>query len=195
MPATLAAYRLSQAFRAAMVTLRASVVRGLLAQGWSEEAIVALVATGQRQAATRADRFLADYLTIELGEGRTVVGVDPDDYTRTDKTVRAIRTAAALHTGPRLTVVRRQIVENEILWSARTAQRDAMTATPEVDGWRRLTDADPCPMCRGLADGSVLPPEVDMVAHPSCACVAVPSVSGRDDRYVPPTFTEASRDG
>lgn len=43
-----------------------------------------------------------------------------------------------------------------------------------VPGWVRETDPDPCPVCRGLADGVVRSPRVVMKRHAGCACVQRP---------------------
>jgi hypothetical protein len=43
----------------------------------------------------------------------------------------------------------------------------------EIQGvreWMRQTDADPCPLCKKLADGRPIPIGKRMASHPGCAC-------------------------
>jgi hypothetical protein len=59
--------------------------------------------------------------------------------------------------------------------AGRRAYREAMVAhRDEVVGWRRKAQPGACPLCRSLADGSVLPVEQLPADHPNCSCVAVP---------------------
>lgn len=38
-------------------------------------------------------------------------------------------------------------------------------------GWRRQTGPNPCPICQGLADGSLHPWDEAISAHPHCSCI------------------------
>jgi hypothetical protein len=44
-----------------------------------------------------------------------------------------------------------------------------------IEGWVRITDMDPCPVCSNLADGIVRPPTVTMFRHVGCQCVQGPA--------------------
>lgn len=188
MPSTLAAYRLAEGWRRRIIQQRNRAWQQLLVVGFSAEALALVVGQSQRAMVPAADRFLADFLTLEKADPTPAVGLAPAAYVTTDKTIRAYRTAQQRHGREQLHTALSHIVNSDITWSARTAQRDAMDVQQDVDGWRRMAGSNPCPMCRELADGSVLPPSVDVAAHPSCSCIATPSVRGRNDRYVPPTF-------
>ncbi|MEJ7765031.1 MAG: hypothetical protein WKF86_06010 [Acidimicrobiales bacterium] len=50
----------------------------------------------------------------------------------------------------------------------------AAIAQDRTEGWRRVTGPKPCPICAGLADGSINPwdDEEKISAHPHCSCVA-----------------------
>lgn len=45
-------------------------------------------------------------------------------------------------------------------------------------GWVRMTDADPCKLCSGWADGVVRPWSVTMNRHTGCCCVPRPVLGG-----------------
>jgi hypothetical protein len=50
----------------------------------------------------------------------------------------------------------------------------AAMAGHAATGWVRQLDADPCPACRGWADGQVRPVSTRMARHPGCGCIQAP---------------------
>lgn len=44
-------------------------------------------------------------------------------------------------------------------------------------GWRRRTSPGACPVCRGLADGSLQPWDEAVAAHPFCSCTPIPELA------------------
>lgn len=170
---------LAWAYRLQLIGLRdnaANAIARLLTididHGTRVEAAAAAVATAQSLAATTADRFLADIYVVAQGDPRPPLGLNPEQYRNPGKLRDAY---ATILTRPREEwfTAARLVAQTEPMWSARTALRDAMTeqGTP---GWTRLADADPCPLCRSLADGTVLPAHADMKQHPGCSCVQQP---------------------
>lgn len=187
MTATLPAYRLAQGYRVLGVQLADATAAAALAahdrlgSRAFAAAGAALIARAQVRAVDLSAAFLADLLTLELRRPTAAPALDPGAYADPDHLGRALRTAA----GDPASVAR--VARSEPLWAARTSLRDGMTASGQIDGWRRLTGARVCPFCAALADGSVLPPWVDVRTHPHCSCVALPVVRGVPDRHRPPT--------
>lgn len=148
------------------------------------------VATHNAQATVLGDLALTAALTTALGVPVPALGLSPDPSDRTrlrgslgtllargrdlvlpgaDDTDRAVAVGRML----------RRLGRAEPLDAGRRAYAAGMRQRPEVIGWTRVTGPDPCPLCRSLDDGSVLPPEVPMAHHPGCACVAQPVTAQR----------------
>lgn len=136
------------------------------------EAAAAAVAVGQARTVGTADSFLTEVFAVEAGDARPPLGLDPATYRNQGKVRDAFATILARPRGQWLTAAR-MVAQSEPMWSARTALRDAMVEQGAA-GWTRLADVDPCPFCRSLADGTVLPAGVDMKQHPGCSCVQQP---------------------
>lgn len=50
---------------------------------------------------------------------------------------------------------------------------------PNVIGWRRGLDPDPCQLCQWWSrDGTTWPKRHPMPTHPGCACVQIPVIAG-----------------
>lgn len=122
------------------------------------------VVTANMRGASLADLYLAHLL------GGAVIGLTaPPD---TDRLAQAIKTAASDDgTNPQDALGR--LGQSEPLRASQLALTDGMRRR-EVRGWTRVTSGAPCVVCAGLADGSVMPPDVDMYHHPGCSCVAQP---------------------
>lgn len=171
---------LTWAYRLRLLSIRAqaeTAVARTLAAGLDNatrvEAAAAAVALAQTQAVGTADTFLADLYAVDRGTSRPPLGLDPDAYRNPGKLRDAYATILARPREEWFTAAR-LVAQSEPMWAARTALRDAMVGQGDVAGWTRMTDAEPCPMCRGLADGEVRPPHVDMKQHPGCSCVQQP---------------------
>lgn len=167
----------------------------LLAAGQVTEAQFAAlaatsVATHNAQATVLADLALAAALTAALGVPVPPLGLgpDPSDRTRLRGSLgtllargRDLALPGADETDRAVAVGRmvRRLGRAEPLDAGRRAYTAGMRQRPEVIGWARVTGPDPCPLCRSLDDGSVLPPEVPMAHHPGCSCVAQPVTAQR----------------
>ena len=92
--------------------------------------------------------------TIVSGIDWPAVREDDDEALAVIKRVQRFATAIPLDAG--------EAVQTEAL-----CKRDVVL-------WTRGTDANPCPLCRGLADGTVLPLRAQMIRHPNCCCVRLP---------------------
>lgn len=136
------------------------------------EAAAAAVTIAQARTVTTSDTFLTEVFAVDGGDPRPPLGLDPAAYRNQGKVRDAFATILNRPREQWFTPAS-LVAQTEPMWSARTALRDAMVAHG-VPGWTRLADADPCPFCRGLADGTVLPPGVDMKQHPGCSCVQQP---------------------
>ncbi len=113
-----------------------------------------------------ADSYLALVLTVLRREAVPALGLSA--IADTARLETAFGTALATYDDPRGSVGR--IVTAETTGAGRDALAEGMTR--HRVGWTRHTGGNPCPLCTSLADGSVLPPDVAMVDHPGCACVA-----------------------
>lgn len=58
------------------------------------------------------------------------------------------------------------------------AMRDQMRATYEgngATGWYRGLNADACELCQSWAGAGTFPASVEMLHHPGCGCVPIPT--------------------
>lgn len=149
----------------------------------SEAAFIALaVAITTRvnaRAVVFADVALAADLTARTGTAVPALGLGPDpaDADRLEKSFRTI--LDDLDPGPvtQSEVDRiHKLARNEPLRSASEARGEGLKRSPKVEGWTRGLDADPCPLCIGLA-GPVLPKTARMARHPGCSCVQIPTTN------------------
>ncbi len=126
----------------------------------------ALTTVGIGRQVALADSYLALVLTVLRLEAVPALGLLSID--NTDRLESAFGTALDTYDDPRSSVAR--IVTAETTGAGRDALTEGMTR--HKVGWTRHTGGNACPLCTELADGSVLPPDVPMVDHPGCACVA-----------------------
>lgn len=183
----------AEAFRRAVLNLRRQLVASLLI-GWSGFVDLAdlgrsvsnfgmvgaaLVDGAQR----RAVGIAAQYVSSALGIPPT--GIDPAPFLGNPSTPLPLSVVLA---GPPLATIRHNLAQGQPAEvaldrgryrAARIAQTEvqragndavAHLAADRSPGWiRHLGDA-PCPICRGLADGSIRPWSEAVSAHPLCSC-------------------------
>lgn len=66
-----------------------------------------------------------------------------------------------------------RLARSEVLETGQTAVAEVIARTPEITGWRRQLDADPCDRCiRWAEDGRVFPKEHVFKRHFGCNCQA-----------------------
>ena len=68
-----------------------------------------------------------------------------------------------------------RLAQSEPLITTQIIAVEAMDKQPEVIGWRRVLDADPCELCRFLyANGRVYKTSTMFQRHPNCNCQPEP---------------------
>lgn len=201
------AEELAAYYRASVLLLRSRTVRALLraygllvdpehlAATTEEFARIAatVVLAGQRAAVTLADAFVALVLSRETGLLYPARGVDPAPFLGlrdTDAPLEAVLASSQVFVRRALEQDRPE--EEALAYGAHRAVRlgatevvragaDALAALADDSGlspgWRRVTGPTACPVCAGLADGSLQPWDAEVQAHPHCSCVARPVVA------------------
>jgi hypothetical protein len=121
------------------------------------------------KATAMADDAVASYWSAVRGEPTPTLGLGVEPGT-----------TKRLHNGIKVTIRRpnppmrvARIGRAEPLDAGQRASLRAMRAH-RVGGWTRVTTGEACPLCTGLADGSVYPPTTSMITHPGCDCIAEP---------------------
>lgn len=183
----------AEAFRGALVGVRNAAVLQTVAT-WRSVVTVAdllptvrafavltalVVAREQRRAVALADLYLATLLRTRP------TGLDPIPFLGNPSTPAPLGAAlasssalvrhgleqgadegTALHRGLHRAT---RIVSTEVVRAGTDAL--AELAKDRTTGWRRHTGPDPCPICAGLADGTVNRWGEAVSAHPHCSCV------------------------
>ena len=136
--------------------------------------LVTLLVRHNARATALADLALTATLLRALRRPLPALGLGlPDD--EPDRLTQALTTLFDDTNEPRPRLAR--LARAEPLAAGRRAYTAGMVER-DVPGWRRRTGTDPCPLCRTLDDGSVLPPSVPMADHPGCSCTPVPVLEG-----------------
>lgn len=129
--------------------------------------VAAVVAGASALAWTMADVWLAARLAV------AVTGLAPPDAFA--RLMVASTTILAL---PEPAERLARFARAEPLSATQAGLIAAMEEQPGVAGWtRRLGSAEACPLCRKLADGTVLPNGHPMAHHPGCTCWPEPVTS------------------
>ena len=212
MPATLAAYQLTDAYRAQQRQVRDMAARGVVA-AWQQitpadfdggfarfhPVATGIVTQAQRLNAAVSAHYLSGYVNAETGATDTpTAALDPSDYAHTDAGIPwsvawtsglvAAKLAVLQGADPEAALRLGQvpvlrIAASEPLNAGRSALRDAMGQTDRVIGWRRVSGGG-CWACDVAATGAIHRDDTVPPVHPSCACTAEPVVRGVDDsRY------------
>lgn len=209
MPANPGSLTITDRYRASTVALRDQSGRALAA-GWGQfdpydlerswrawvPAAVAVVIGAQRQAVLLSDRYLAAFVSSELGEGVGPAGLDPTHY------AGATAGGADLTSALRGSLVHARLASaqglaiNAILAAGATAAlrtgfaetmaasrqslTDGMSRHHRIDGWERVTSSTACGACLGMAAMGPRRTGDGIEVHGSCRCTAEPIVTGVD---------------
>ena len=195
-PAAAAAVASAVALRTALVALRGLTLADV-ASAWRLVEVERLAETcalfgavaaavllrGQRSAVRLADVWAARLF------GRPTTGLDPAPFTGlrgTDAPPGAVLASSgayvayglALGHEPDLALVsglyRAQRLTSTEVTRAGTEAAAELAAAEGSPGWRRHVGPGACPVCVGLADGSIRPCDERVAGHPHCSCVGVP---------------------
>lgn len=162
-----------------------------------------VVVGAQRVAARLSNGYVGQYAQAETGNGSTPT-LDPDQFA--DRTSYGLPIAAALTGGIITTRMALRggktfdqasamgfarsgrVIGAATLFAGRSAVGALMMAMDNVNGYQRALGDNPCGACMALADGTVLPADVDMEIHDNCRCVPEPVMNGVNaDRFARPT--------
>lgn len=152
--------------------------------------IAALVNRANAAAVTLADAFVSAHVEQVTGVAAPAVGVVPVDATERlvaavqvilveaePKGVRRVDTPdtpvepAPDRVAPRI----ERLARAEPLQTAQAAVIEVITEQPQVIGWRRAMDADPCELCRWWwSGGRIYKPTTVFRTHPNCNCQPEP---------------------
>lgn len=150
------------------------------------EAAAPLIEAGNRQSASLAVSYYQRYRQIE-GTGGQVFIIDPDPPARADVVSllrgaglsgivnarkRGFSVGAAAQNGY---VKASGSASDLVLAGARTVIGQSTASDPAARGWRRVTSADPCDFCAGIAAEGVHGKDAGFEAHNHCACIAEPA--------------------
>lgn len=123
----------------------------------------AVIMLGKAKTSALADATLAAL----LGRGPLGLAPDPSEEPRL-----------------RLAVLTVEVEEDDRVRLARLGRSETLSGAQEawgeglrrhrVAGWTRGTFGG-CPVCTGLADGTILGPDTAMYRHPGCRCVQLPT--------------------
>lgn len=158
-----------------LVALHDKVALGV----YSEKAFAVLaagvIAVARAQAVALADVGLATELTKLWQRYVTPIGLglDPNESLdaaeaalaeTTDSPAWQVNAAAALGV----------LARSQVYNAAQTAYQEGMRIHG-VELWTREADADACPVCLGLADGTELSTRTPMYRHKGCGCTQRPT--------------------
>jgi hypothetical protein len=159
---------------AAVLAAHAAHESGDLTDEQLHDTVAGIVAGANSRAASLADLALAAALTAATRRPVAPVGITlPDPRARLRVAVATITVGPVDQVTYRLALLGRA----EPLEAGHQATTTAMrTRRDRVEGWTRAAGPGACPMCRNLADGTVLSPETPMRTHKGCSCVQQPVI-------------------
>ena len=203
MPANLRSLRLTETYRRRLFALREQV-QGAAPGIWDQaDRLAAVVEQAQKASLRLTSAYLAAFLASETGKPVRDITIDTRAYSGSTADGKPLAEGmrspligylTALKQGSPVEEARaigidrakRQVGMNYDA-GHRTALMETIAASDYFDGWTRAVRGT-CGACAARAGGhstGLLFP-----AHPSCACVAEPSVAGVSNRYPRPTGTE-----
>jgi hypothetical protein len=183
---------LTEAYRGRQLALRAATVQDLLTVwplfdlddidgSWSriEVALLALIAQRRRASAGIASDYFRAFRTAEGAPGvATPLVAQPPNQRLLIATLRLLgpiatkKSIAAGNADPRGTAFSRIAgsVTRQVLNGGRQTLLASAKADRAAKGYRRITSANPCSFCAGIAAGGVVGLDVDFKAHDHCGC-------------------------
>jgi len=179
-----ATLRLSGSSEAAVLSLWQRYEAGGLDEAQFRELAAGVIAAHNARAVTLADLALAAVLSVELGRLTPPLGLlAADDRPRLRAALGTLLGRAGSLELPGASTAERsdaetamvaRIARAEPLYSGQSSFRAGMQRR-RVPGWTRGTGPAPCPVCAGLADGTVLSPSTAMYTHRGCSCFQIPT--------------------
>jgi hypothetical protein len=219
MPRTEQAARLTDAYRARLLTIRQQVV-GLAVARWGRVTVTdldgtfdawvttaaTLLAQAQRTGVTLSDAYLAAFLAAELERPVPPAGLDPDAFAGVDRAGQPlpsalagaiITTKVALRQGRNQQEALRmgrnravRVIASEALAAPRDALSKLMAEEERVKGWRRLTAPGACGACLASTSGRLERKGAHLKTHRFCRCQSEPVVDGVREVVRRPTGRE-----
>ncbi len=179
-----ATLRLAGTSESAVLSLWSRYQAGQLDEAQFRTLAAAVIAAHNARAVTLADLALAAVLAVELARLVVPLGLlATDDRPRLREALGTLLARAAALELPGADAVERS--DAELAMMARIARSEPLAAGQgtfqrgmqrrRVPGWTRGTGPAPCPVCAGLADGTVLAPSTVMYTHRGCSCVMIPT--------------------
>lgn len=223
MPSTEQSLAITAAYRARLLAIRRQVITAAATSWGSMLDItdldrsfahwlagaVAMTTHAQAAAATLSDAYLSTYISAELERNVAPIGLAASDYAGTTSTGRplpellaptllTVKAALGRSRPPAdaLTLGRGRavrIIGVETDAAGRAALDDALTTSPDVRGWRRVTSSRPCGACLAASTGAVHRPGERLKVHPHCSCTKEPVVAGASDHLRRPTGEDLFR--
>lgn len=191
MARTRAGSELTQLHRRRQLALRAATLRELLAvwpmfdiddidRSWRplEAALLTLTLARRRESAGLASNYYRAFRTAEVGGAVTPRIAGPPS---TRLLVATLRLLGPIGAKKAIAAGRRDVAATTLTQLSGVVSkqvmdggRDTLTRTIRSDdaakGWRRITSADPCDFCAGIAAEGVHGKGSDFPAHSHCSC-------------------------
>lgn len=141
-----------------------------------------IISRQNRRAVALADMAMARQISRELRRSVSPLGDEggsdsEDSEEQQDRLAGALRTVISASVS---SIADDDMSESVARRLARVARSEPLARGQDMIqralrtwgmGWTRATGPDPCEMCQGLADGTVLPADADMVRHTGCSCM------------------------
>lgn len=146
--------------------------------------IAAVIARANTRAFTLADIALAAQLSMILRRPVPPAGVTRDVERHQRDVLRLVNSVGTLLAAKPETVA--DLAESRVVRLSRLARAEPLAASQagrqeamadqQVQGWRRVTGPNACPLCREWDDGQVRPTSIRMAHHTGCSCVQEPVI-------------------
>lgn len=154
-----------------VASINAALQAGDITVPDAEQLIATVVDTANNLAALLADQYVSVAIETATGTATPVSGAAPaDDMERLTKAVSTVLTdddEAVPDVGTRL----ERLARSEPLDAGQRTVTAVMADHPQVEGWTRHMDADPCQLCRyWWREGRIWPKEHPFQRHKGCAC-------------------------
>ncbi|QDO88349.1 hypothetical protein FNH13_08335 [Ornithinimicrobium ciconiae] len=141
--------------------------------------IAAIIAVANRRATALGDLSVAATITVGTRSPVPAVGVSaPDDVARLNRAAGTL--LDALEDTPDPEARARRLGRSEPLQKASDARSEAISRSPQVEGWTRNLNGDTCQLCTWWhRDGRVWPKTHTMPRHKGCDCTQSPILVDR----------------
>lgn len=154
-----------------VASINAALQAGDLTVPDAELLIASIVDAANNLASLLADQYVSVAIESATGAATPVSGAAPaDDVERLTKAVSTVLTdddIAVPDAGTRL----ERLARSEPLDTGQRAVAAVMSVHPQVEGWTRHMDADPCQLCKWWwREGRIWPKEHPFQKHKGCNC-------------------------